>query len=184
MEFFLLFIVYSFFGCVAENIYYFILHGKYTSKQMLLNLPLCPVYGIACLLLDAVSNKNDGLILLFCSGFLTVSATELAFYLISERIYGIKWWDYSKMKIHLMGGVSLFYSVMWGFCNIVFSKFINPYFSTWIYSLPHTVKLFAGLFLAVYFFADLKETHIELKKCQRGEKSLIPEKFKYITLNN
>ncbi|MBO5060144.1 MAG: putative ABC transporter permease [Clostridia bacterium] len=184
MEVFLLFVLYSFFGCVMENAYYYVLHKKYISKRTLLNLPLCPVYGIAALMLAAVNGEIQNPLLLFCNGFLTVSAVELMFYLLSLKLYGVKWWDYSGLRINFMGGVSLFYSTLWGFLNIAFAKVLHPLCRGWILSLPGTSKLLCGLFLAVYLAADLKETHRELLKYKNGEESLINQKFLYIKSNN
>ena len=183
MEVFLLFMLYSFFGCVLEEGYHFLLNGRYMSKRMLLNLPLCPVYGIAALVLAAV-NRTANPILLFFNGFFAISAVELAYYLISQRIYGIKWWDYSELKLNSMGGISLFYSVMWGVLNILFALWIHPFFWGWIKDLPREAGLVTGLFAAVYFLADLRDTHEELMKHKRGEKNLIDKRFLYIKPNN
>ncbi len=183
MEVFLLFTIYSFFGCVMEDAYAYALSGRYVSKRTLLNLPLCPVYGIAAVMLAAVNTMANPIIL-FLNGFFIVSAVELAFYLISERIYGIKWWDYSGLKINFMGGISLFYSTMWGFLNIGFALWVHPYFAAWVRGLPHTAKLITGLFAAVYVLGDVRETHAELMKHKRGGKSLVTERFLYIKDNN
>lgn len=185
MELFLLFVLYSFFGCVLENIYYYIHHGKYVSKRTLLNLPLCPVYGIAALTLAAADKGiENNLFLLFVTGFLAVSAVELAFYLACRRVYGIKWWDYSGMRINLMGGVSLYYSVMWGVLNIAFIKLVHPYCAAAVQMMSRTSKMYLSLFLGVYLLADLRQTHSELIKYKNGEKSLVPEKFLYLLNNN
>ncbi len=184
MEIFLLFVLYSFFGCILEEVYYFVLHREYMSKRMLINLPLCPVYGIACLLLGTANRQDDSAAMLFCTGFLVVSATELAFYLVSRRVYGVRLWDYSGLRFQLMGGISLVYSVMWGFCNIFFAKVLDPMCRVWVGALPQSAKLLLTAFLAAYLYADLKQTHIELKKFSSGEKSLISDKLKYIKLNN
>ncbi len=184
MEAFLLFMLYSFFGCVLEDAYYFALHRRYMSKRMLINLPLCPVYGISCLLLEMANRSGDSAVLLFCTGFVVVSAAELVFYLVSQRAYGVRMWDYSGLRFQFMGGISLVYSVMWGVCNIFFARVLDPMCRRWITSLPHIGKLLAAAFLAAYLYADLKQTHLELKKLSKGEESLIPTKLKYIKSNN
>ncbi|MDD6213895.1 MAG: putative ABC transporter permease [Firmicutes bacterium] len=185
MELFLLFVLYSFFGCVLENIYYYIHHGQYVSKRTLLNLPLCPVYGFAALTLAAADKGIEhNPFMLFVTGFLAVSAVELAFYLVCERAYGIKWWDYSGMRINLMGGVSLYYSVMWGMLNIVFAILVHPYCGAAVHMLSHTAKMYLSLFVGVYLLADLRQTHSELIKYKNGEKSLVAKKFLYLLNNN
>lgn len=183
MEVFLLFVLYSFFGCVLEDAYYFLLHGRYVSKQTMLTLPLCPVYGAAAIVLAAVNNTKSP-VLLFVNGFLAVSAVELGFYLVSERLYGIKWWDYSHLRVNLFGGVSLFYSCMWGLLNILFGLYAHPVCAAWVHHLGTGEKMLAGVFAAVYFLADLKQTHKELIKYKNGIKSLVTEKFQCIRDNN
>lgn len=183
MEVFLLFILYSFFGCVMEDVYHFVLNGQYISKRTMLNLPLCPVYGIAAIVLSVVNNTKNPM-LLFVNGFFAVSAVELMFYLVSKRIYGIKWWDYSNHRINLFGGISLKYSVLWGTINIVFALVVHPACKMWINSLPNMSKLLLGVFAAVYFRSDLKTTHRELLKYKMGAENLAVEKFRYIKNNN
>ncbi len=184
MEVFLLFVLYSFFGCVLENLYHFLLHKEYISKRTLIKLPLCPVYGIAALVLLAVNGETQNPLLLFANGFFAVSAVELCFYLVSERIYNIKWWDYSARKMNFMGGVSAFYSVLWGFLNIIFALWVHPVCGGWIFALSGNAKLLCGLFLAVYLVADVKETHRELIKRKNGESNAVSETLLYLKYNN
>lgn len=184
MEVFLLFVLYSFFGCVLENAYHFILYREYISKRTLINLPLCPVYGIAALVLWVVNGETQSMAVLFANGFFAVSAVELCAYLVSVRAYNIKLWDYSEMKLNFMGGISLFYSVLWGMLNIVFAKVVHPASSDWIFSLPRETKLLAGLFLAVFITADFKETHRQLVRRKKGENNVIDEKFLYLEHDN
>lgn len=183
MEVFLLFLLYSFFGCVLEDIYNYILHGGYVSKRTMLGLPLCPVYGMAALTLSAV-NASDNPAILFANGFFAVSAVELAFYLISDRVYGIKWWDYSGRKFNIFGGICLMYSLMWGVVNIFFALFVRPVCEMWVHGMSTDKKIILATFGAVYFFADLRKTHIELKRYKNGEKTVIFDKFKYIKRKN
>ena len=184
METFLLFVIYSFFGCVLEDGYHLLINGKYMSKRTLINLPLCPVYGISCILLSALNRPHDSVILLFCTGFVAVSSVELAFYLMSQKLYGVRMWDYSGLKYQFMGGISLKYSIMWGILNIVFARVADPVFRNGVAAIGYNVKPLLCAFVAVYLCADVKQTHIELKKFKNGEESLVSTKLKYIKLNN
>lgn len=183
MEVFLLFVIYSFFGCVLEDAYNFALTGRYMSKRMLLTLPVCPVYGLAGIMLAALNRSSDPAVL-FANGFLTVGALELAYYLTSVKLYGVKWWDYSEHKFNIMGGVCLKYSVLWGLINIVFALWVHPFFAAWVNGLPPMTKMLAGTFLFVYMLADVRETRAELIKYKNGEKNRVTERFLYIKTNN
>lgn len=184
MEAFLYFCLYSFFGCVLENVYYYALHGKYVSKRTLLKLPLCPVYGFAALALAAVNGSAQNPAVLFVNGFLTVSAVELIFFLVSERMYNVRWWDYSKLKMNFRGGICLCYSLVWGGMNIFFAKVLHPVVADGISGLPDRFVLLCGLFLAVYITADFKDTHTELTKYKNGESRSIFDSFTYLAGNN
>lgn len=184
MEVFLLFALYSFFGCVLEDAYFLLLHRRYVSKRTLLNLPLCPVYGVAAIVLMSVNGDTQNPIILFINGFLTVSAVELSFFLVSEKMYNIRWWDYSGYKLNFMGGICIFYSVIWGVLNIIFAKALHPAVNRWISGFSDAEGLLWGLFLAIYIFADFKETHKELVKHKNGEVNRIFEKFVYLKRNN
>ena len=183
MEVFLLFLLYSFFGCVLEDAYNFLLHGEYVSKRTMLDLPLCPVYGGAAIVLSVVNVSQNPLIL-FLNGFFAVSAVELAYHLISDRIYGIKWWDYSGKKFNIMGGICLFYSALWGLLNIPFARYVHPLCSAWLAGMPTGEKITVAVFAGVYFFADFRKTHSELLRHKNGEKTVVFDKFKYLKRNN
>ena len=143
-------------------------------KRTMLHLPMCPVYGIGAvsmLLLPEPLKMSAGL--MFCGGFFMCSLVEYVYASVSERIFKVKWWDYSDMRGNIQGRICPAYSLAWGVVTIFFLKWMHPYFEnlvsgTTIYGRILLCSIFESL-----FFSDLAETCNELLKLAKGNDSNI-----------
>ena len=105
---FLLLMIYSTIGWVAEMIYHSIVIGHMSEKRGFLNGFLCPIYGHGALLVLYVLHgglKNP--ILTFLAGMVLTSALEYFTSWIMEALFHMRWWDYSNCKYQLNGRVCL-----------------------------------------------------------------------------
>lgn len=91
---FLLLMIYSTIGWVAEMIYHSIVIGHMSEKRGFLNGFLCPIYGHGALLVLYVLHgglKNP--ILTFLAGMVLTSALEYFTSWIMEALFHMRWWD-------------------------------------------------------------------------------------------
>lgn len=105
---FLLLMIYSTIGWVAEMIYHSIVIGHMSESAGFLNGFLCPIYGHGALLVLYVLHgglKNP--ILTFLAGMVLTSALEYFTSWIMEALFHMRWWDYSNCKYQLNGRVCL-----------------------------------------------------------------------------
>ena len=109
LELLFYFFVYSFIGWALEVAYYAIATGK-LGDSGILNLPLCPSYGIAMVLLIISMPSLRGAILFQILGYLSVVGvcSELAYY-VAHRITGS--WVYAGRISMLPSGTSRFAEV-------------------------------------------------------------------------
>lgn len=121
------FFVYSFIGYIIEIIYCSIIEKKLVSRGFLFG-PILPVYGVGMLsvIIATIPVKHD-LILTFFVSMLVCSVTEYCTSWILEKVYGIKWWDYSNdTRFNLHGRICLHSSLLFGIGGCLIVKQIQP----------------------------------------------------------
>ena len=101
---------------------------------------------------------NDCLILfihliiyLFIYGFILGSIAE---YLLSfglESIYGIRFWDYGYVNLHLNGRICLQFSIYWGLLSIIIMRFVKPGIDKVINKIPVKPRNIAEIILIIFF---------------------------------
>ena len=148
---------------------------------MLLNLPMCPVYGIGAVCLsELLSGFRDDVILLFSFGAILASAVELVFYLIFARLFYVKLWDYSEKTANFIGGVCGEYTLWWGLLAVIFVSYIDPVADKVIFAMTDYGRLVAVIFLSVVTASDIKATIQTLIEYKSGEKEKLPPCFWYM----
>ena len=124
---FLLFFIYSIIGYIFEVTLVTICEKKFTPSRGFLIGPYIPIYGVGVVLITTLLNKykNDILVLFVMS---TVLCTILEYLtsLIMEKVFKLRWWDYSHMSFNLNGRVCLLNSLIFGVGGVVIMKLLHP----------------------------------------------------------
>ncbi len=153
------FIIYSVIGYIIETIFGLLTLGVWESRQSFLYGPFCGIYGIgAVLMIVGMQKIPKSYNWLFFAGFIIGSITEYSISLISEKVAGVTWWDYSSMPLNINGRVCLLYSIFWGLLAIYLMGYFNPRldrFLNWIKS-KITVKYARALALNVFIFISIE----------------------------
>ena len=112
LNYFLLFIIYSFLGWLIEIIVCSISEKHFTPRGFLIG-PYCPIYGFASIIMITLLNKyfNDPLIVFILSAIIA-SVLEYFTSYIMEKIFNARWWDYSDRKLNINGRICLENSVL------------------------------------------------------------------------
>ncbi len=118
--------------------------------------PYLPIYGVGAILITFLlyRYRND-LVALFVMGAVLCSIIEYFTSLIMEKIFKIRWWDYSHMQFNLNGRICLFNSCMFGLGGIVIMKIINPFYMRILDGLSNFWIIIIGSILGVVFFSDV-----------------------------
>ena len=122
----LLFFFYSLCGWVWESCYVSLCQRHWVNRGFL-HGPLLPIYGSgAILILLATIPVADDLRLVWLFGMLAATALEYVTGDVMERIFKVRYWDYSNQRFHLNGHICLTSSIAWGFFSILLVRFIHP----------------------------------------------------------
>lgn len=151
----LLFFIYSFWGWCVEVAFVAVTVGKIQNRGFL-NGPVCPIYGCGMLgVLVALSSLKDQWLLLFFGGMLICTAVELFGGWVLDKIFHMRWWDYSNKPFNIGGYVCLGFSIMWGLAVVLVVKFIHPPIFAVVSKMPKLIGWIAiGILIAV-FIADM-----------------------------
>lgn len=123
----LYFFVYSFLGWLLETIYALFVLGTFVKRGFLYG-PLCPIYGFGAILLIVILNKTKGKKTLeFFVSMIVFSVFEYIVSFVFEKVFGLRWWDYSNDFLNINGRISIAYSVAWGVIGLLFNEKLHPF---------------------------------------------------------
>ena len=124
---FLLFLIYSTLGWCGEMIYCSIGQRRLCEKRGSLNGFLCPIYGFGALLvLWALRGGCESPVLTFFFGALLTSAVEYFTSYLMEKLFHMRWWDYSRYKFQIHGRVCLLNSTLFGLLCVALCHLVHP----------------------------------------------------------
>ena len=126
-ELFLLYIAYSVLGWCGEMLYCSIPKGHICEKRGFLNGFLCPIYGHGALLvLYCLHGGFKNPVLTFIFGAIVTSVLEYFTSWIMEKLFHMRWWDYSHYKFQINGRVCLLNSACFGLASVLLCHVVQP----------------------------------------------------------
>lgn len=152
---FLLFLMYSFIGWLAEVILAYYVHKKFVNRGFLIG-PYCPIYGVGVLLIVQLLKKyTDSALALFVLAMVICMVLEYATSYIMEKLFNTRWWDYSDKKFNINGRICLETAIPFGVGGLIIMYLINPFFEGILNTLSNKVILVLGIILLILFLVDL-----------------------------
>jgi len=151
---FLLFLTYSFIGWVCEVIYCSVPSKKFINRGFLRG-PYCPIYGFGAIaVINILTPFSEKPILVYVLAVIITSLLEYVTGYLLERVYHLKWWDYSNYKFNIHGKVVLHNSLIFGALSLIAIYFLNPILLNTISKLPLRVLHVISLVLLSVFLID------------------------------
>ena len=124
------FMLYSIFGWCFESAYCSIKSGHLQNRGFC-HGPWVPLYGVgSCLLVFLTHGYEENGIYLFMTGFVGGTLLELITGVIMNKIFHMRWWDYSKNPLNFRGYVCLPASIGWGGAALIVMKLLHPRISS------------------------------------------------------
>lgn len=125
------FFLYCFIGWIWESCYVSANTSLKNKKwkwvnRGFLNGPFLPIYGTAAVtILVATMPFRDNIIYIFLFGALSVTLLELVTGIVTEKLFHVKYWDYSNFPLNYKGYICLFASLFWGVLSILLVRVIH-----------------------------------------------------------
>lgn len=149
MELFWYFVIYSFLGFLLEVGFARLIRAKKQERKCFALLPLCPVYGLGALAILALPPqvRASGPLLVVLGG-LAATGVEYLMAVFYEKGLGVRFWDYSNLRIHLQGRVCPVFALFWGLLAALLVTNIHPMVIRVAERVPVPVSLSAMALLA------------------------------------
>lgn len=149
------FIFWSFVGWVIEIVDMTIETGEYQNRGML-NMPICPIYGVGVLLIIAILRPLKGTFLALCiCSTIICTAIELGVGLLLEKLFHNRWWDYSHMLFNYKGLICLRNSLFFGGGCVIMMNVVQPILEKWVAILNVRIGFTIILIMAVLIIIDI-----------------------------
>ena len=154
-ELFLLYIAYSTLGWCGEMLYCSVPKGRLCEKRGFLNGFLCPIYGHGALLvLYCLHGGFRNPLLTFFFGAVLTSVLEYFTSWIMEKLFHMRWWDYSHYKLQLNGRVCLLNSTCFGLACVLLCHLVQPWLWAHITALGYAVSVPLASFIFGIYLMD------------------------------
>ena len=153
-QWFLYFTAYSILGWACETFYCSVGNRKFVNRGCL-NGPVCPVYGFgAVLVILLLQSTEKNLVALFLSGMMVTTVLEYLTSVLLEKLFHMKWWDYSQYKFQINGRVCLLNSLMFGGLSVILMRVLHPWISGLIARIPTSLLPWISLGILAIFAVD------------------------------
>lgn len=171
---FWLFLIGAFVGDLIETVFVWGTSGVLMSRSSLLYGPFSVVWGLGAAILTValrgLMDKSDRYI--FVGGALMGGVYEYMCSVVTEKLFGKVFWDYSKIPFNLNGRINLLYCVFWGIAAVVWVKEVYPRISALIEKIPMKVGKTLTWVLVVLLAVDVALSCMALGRMDQREKGI------------
>ncbi len=152
------FYFYCFLGWVWETCYVSVLKAKWVNRGFMRG-PFLPIYGsgaIVVLIFTLPFRTNAGLV--FVVGM--VSATILEYFTgaVMERLFHVRYWDYSSQRLNLNGHICVTSSLAWGAFSVILTLYGHTPVERFASHMSTNVLEVIVFALTVYISIDMAES--------------------------
>ena len=157
----LFFYIYCFFGWVWECCYVSARKGKWVNRGFL-HGPALPIYGSgAMVILVSTIGVRDNIALIFLFGMISSTILEFVTGYCMEKMFGVRYWDYSNQPLNLMGHICLFVSLGWGVFSVLLVRIVHRPIEGIVYMLPDTITDIIAFVLTIAMAVDFTQSFNE-----------------------
>lgn len=133
------FYFYSFCGWCFESTYVSIRTKKLTNRGFMRG-PFLPLYGSGGLMMLVASAPfRSNIVLTYVAGVIGATMLEYVTGVAMEKLFKVRYWDYSKRKFNFQGQICLSSSLAWGFLTIAMTHFVHEPVEKLVLAIPNNI---------------------------------------------
>lgn len=149
------FYIYCILGWIWETSYVSVCQRRFVNRGFL-HGPVIPLYGSGAIaMLVLALPVKDNLILTYVVGVVGATLLELVTGWAMERIFRVKYWDYSKQKIQFKGYICLSSSLFWGVLTIALVRWFHSPIERFVLHQPDWLVITGVCLFTAGFVYDL-----------------------------
>lgn len=162
------FYLYSFLGWVWESCFVSVSRHRWTDRGIL-HGPVLPVYGFGALAVLYLTHLTDGQDWkVFLAGMAGAAMVELVTGFVLDKLFDLRYWDYSQRVFNLGGYICLEYAIWWGGFSLLLYHVIHPFVRTLLFQVPVTMIMAAVAFVSVMLVGDGLSLTRETAEAKQG----------------
>lgn len=154
----LFFYFYCFLGWLWETCYVSVLKAKWVNRGFMRG-PFLPIYGsgaIVVLIFTLPFRTNAGLV--FVVGMTSATLLEYFTGAAMEKMFHVRYWDYSKQRLNLNGHICVTSSLAWGCFSVILTLYGHTPVERFVLNMNTNVLEVLVFVLTVYISIDMAES--------------------------
>lgn len=138
-------------GSLVESIWCFLLNKKFIKRKDLVYGYFTSMYGVAGVLITIFLEllKDISVGNLFIISMIISGIVEYLTSFFLEKVWGIRFWNYTKLKPNLQGRVNLWYLILFGLIGVGWGK-MYPYIKN-ILNFDYKIVVVISLLIFIFF---------------------------------
>lgn len=158
LQWILFFFCYCFFGWIFESSYVSLKEKRLVNRGFL-RLPMLPLYGTGAVMMLFVSLPvKNNLILVYVSGVVAATLLEYVTGWGMERLFKMRYWDYSNQRFQFRGYICLSSSIAWGGLTIFLTEVVHRPIERFVLGMSPLVAMAVVAVVGTAFVADTIES--------------------------
>ena len=154
LKIFLLFWVSSILGWIVEVIVCSITDKKLVNRGFLIG-PYCPIYGCGALIMLTLTPFRNSLSVCFVMALFLCSVLEYITSYVMEKLFKIRWWDYSNDSFNINGRICLRNAIGFGALGVIFTRFISPFYYSIVDNFSYNLLLTIAIIVLIITLIDI-----------------------------
>ena len=154
IQWLLFFFIYCFLGWVWESCYVSAKNREWINRGFL-HGPMLPIYGSgAIIVLLCTIGVRDQIVLTFLFGMTGATILEYVTGACMERLFRVRYWDYSHMPLNLKGYICLPVSLGWGVFSVLLMRVIHVPIENLVLQIPERIAEVVSVVCSSAFAVD------------------------------
>ncbi len=152
------FYFYCFLGWVWETCYVSVLKAKWVNRGFMRG-PFLPIYGsgaIVVLIFTLPFRTNAGLV--FLVGMTSATLLEYFTGVVMEKMFHVRYWDYSNRRLNLNGHICVTSSLAWGVFSVILTLYGHTLIERFVMRMNENLLEVMVFVLTVYISIDMAES--------------------------
>lgn len=151
----IIFFFYSVVGYIVEVTSCSVTNKKVTLSRGYLIGPYIPIFGFGgVFMVYFLSKYQNDILSLFINSMFYCCLLEYLTSLVLEKIFKLRWWDYSTRRFNINGRVCLENGILFGIAGVILVKFFHPILLSVLYSFSNTVIFVLGVVFLTIILSD------------------------------
>lgn len=151
---FLIFMFYAVMGWVMEVIVTIFQRRRFVNRGFLVG-PICPIYGVGALLITFLLGDTTNVFATFCVSMVGGAALEYVVSVGMEKLFRVRWWDYSSHTFNLNGRICMRSTLAFGFFGIAINFLTTPALLSLLRQIPDPLLILSAAIMLAALLIDV-----------------------------